>query len=167
MMRRVLNFAVILALAMTLAQPVRAQDLASQIVGVWKLVGFSTKEVASGKSTHPYGEKPSGYYVYTKGGHFFAIQVAQERKAPAAATPTDAERAELHKTMAANAGTYKIEGTTLVTTFEVTWLQSWTGTTQKREIGIAGNMLTSTSAPFKSQLTGNDVVFVATLERVE
>jgi len=144
-----------------------AQDLASQIVGVWKLVSFSTKEVAAGTVAHPLGEKPVGYYIYTKGGRLLALQVAQDRKPPAGANPTDAERVELFKTMAANAGTYSLEGHTLTTTFDVTWNQAWTGTSQKRQIEIAGNKLTVTSAPFKSGLTGKDVIFISTLERVE
>ena len=166
-MKRTLFSAAALVFISMVPTASHAQDLLSQIVGVWKLVSFSTKEVATGAVTHPLGEKPAGYYVYTKGGRLFALQVAQDRKPPAGPNPTDAERIELFKTMAANSGTYKLEGNTLTTTFEVSWNQAWAGTSQKRQIEIAGNKLTITSAPFKSTLTGKEVIFVSTLDRVE
>jgi hypothetical protein len=164
-MKRIIISAV--AGSLLLATSAAAQDLSSQIAGVWKLVSFSTKEVATGALAHPFGEKPSGYYVYTKGGRVFALQVAQDRKRPAGAELTDAERIELFKTMAANAGTYKVEGNTLTSTFDVSWNQGWAGTSQKRQIEISGNKLTITSAPYKSPLTGKEQAFVSILERVE
>jgi hypothetical protein len=166
-MRRSLCSATALALISLVPTASHAQDLSSQIAGVWKLVSFSHKEIETGILGHPFGEKPSGYYIYTKGGRLLALQVAQDRKPPAGSSPTDAERIALFKTMAANAGTYKVDGGTLTTTFEVSWNQAWTGTTQKRQIEITGNKLTITSAPYKSALTGKDVVFVSVLERVE
>ena len=89
-MKRTLLSAAALAFISMMPASSHAQDVASQIVGVWKLVGYSSKEVETGTLNHPLGEKPAGYYIYTKGGRFLALQVAQERKAPAAANPTDA-----------------------------------------------------------------------------
>jgi hypothetical protein len=94
------------------AQPAAAEDPATQLVGVWKLTGFQSKEVATGTITHPFGERPLGYYVYTKGGRFVIMHVAQDRKKPGP-NPTDTERAELLKSMAATAGTYKVEWPTI------------------------------------------------------
>ena len=37
-----------------------AEDLASLLVGVWKLKTFERKEVTSGKSVKSYGDKASG-----------------------------------------------------------------------------------------------------------
>jgi hypothetical protein len=48
-----------------LPEPLAAQDLASSIVGMWKLVSFVRKEVATGKTAATYGEHPSGYAYYT------------------------------------------------------------------------------------------------------
>jgi len=89
------------------------------------------------------------------------------RKAPAGAAATDAERAGLFNTMAAATGTYKVEGNMLAITYTGSWNQSWTATTQKRQIEIVGNKLTLMSAPFKSAQTGQDTVFVVSYERVE
>jgi hypothetical protein len=142
------------------------QDLASQLVGVWKFVSISNKEVATGKVTKPFGEKPIGYVVYTKGGRLIFSVVGDDRAKPAGATATDAERLKLYDTLAVGSGTYKVEGDTLMSTFDSSWNQLWTGTTQKRKIAISGNMLTATSDPFKN-LAGQELVFENVAERVE
>jgi hypothetical protein len=151
----------------SLAQTASAQDLASQIVGAWKWTSHVYKEVATGKTTNVYGDKPSGLMVYTKGGSLVYAVFGDNRKAPASAPATDADRAGLFNTMAAATGTYKVEGNMLAITYNGSWNQSWTGTTQKRQIEIVGNKLTLMSAPFKSAQTGQDTVFVVSYERVE
>jgi Lipocalin-like domain len=166
--KRTLISAMTLALATTLAWPVQSQDLASQLVGVWKYTSLVVKEVAGGNVTKPYGEKPVGYHIYTKGGRLIFALVSDNRKAPAAANATAAERINLYDTLASGTGTFKVEGKdTLVLTYDSSWNEAWTGTTQKRQIEIVGNKLTVTSPPVKSAQTGNDVVVVITLERVE
>ena len=159
--------AVALVSLLTLPQPSAAQDLASQIVGVWKTTSVVTKEVASGKTVHPLGERLSGYYMYSKGGHFMLIIVGADRKAPATANPTDAERIELQKTAAYASGTYKVEGNKTISRFDTSWHQVWTGTERSAMIEISGKKLTLTTAPFKSSFTGLDVVSITTLEKVE
>jgi hypothetical protein len=93
------------------ACPAQAQDLASQIVGVWKYVSVNNKEVATGKMTYPLGEKPNGYIVYTKGGRVIFTVVGDKRPQPAGSGATDAERVGLFNTLSAGSGTYKIEVT--------------------------------------------------------
>ena len=95
------------------------------------------------------------------------LLVGENRKPPASSTITDAERIQLFKTMASASGTYKVEGKDLIQTFSASWNQAWTGTTQKRQFEITGNKLTVTSPPVKSALTGHDIIFVVTYERVE
>jgi hypothetical protein len=165
-MKRILISAIGLAFVLTWAQPAPTQDLASQLVGVWKFTSQSTKEVATGKINHPYGEKPTGHIVYTKGGHVAFVLAGDNRKAPAGATATDAERIALFNTIAAGSGTYKVEGNTLIVTYAASWNQTWTGITQKRQFEIVGNKLTVTSDPTKN-LSGQDIVFVVTYERAE
>jgi hypothetical protein len=57
-------------------------------------------------------------------------------------------------------------GSTISVTYEASWNQTWTGITQKRQFEIVGDKLTVTSAPTKN-LSGQDIVFVVTYERVE
>ena len=60
-MNRTLISAVALAFLLTLQSPAPAQDLASQVVGVWKLSSQLRKEVATGATLASYGEKPIGH----------------------------------------------------------------------------------------------------------
>jgi hypothetical protein len=86
------------AFLLMLPELLAAQDLTSSIVGTWKLTSFARKELATGKTAATYGEHPTGYAYYTKGGHFLIFGVAQDRKKnEKIAAPTDAERVELFK----------------------------------------------------------------------
>ena len=154
------------ALALTFTSPAFADDLASQIVGVWKFVSNYNKVVATGKVSHPFGEKPAGYIVYTKGGRVVFSVVGGDRQKPAGASATDEERVKLFNSLATGSGTYKVEGNTLVVTYDSSWNQMWTGTTQKRTVAISGNKLTMTSAPGKD-IAGQEVIFENVLEKVE
>ena len=166
-MKRTVMSAVALAFLLTGAQPAAAQDLATSIVGAWKLTDLTRKEVATGASVKTYGEKPTGHLVYTKGGRSVWFFVADNRKAPAAANPTDAERSELFKTMAGCSEAYRVEGNKVVVRCDASWNQSWTGVERASTGEIAGRTLTLTSTPFKSPLDGKEVVVITTWERVE
>jgi hypothetical protein len=150
-----------------LPEPLAAQDLASSIVGTWKLTSFARKEVATGKTAATYGEHPSGYAYYTKGGRFLSFAVTQDRKKNEKADPTDAERIELFKSMFAWGGTYKTEGNKVIFNVDIAWVQSWVGTTRTSQVEMASNKLTVTTQPFKSTLDGQDIVVVTTYERTE
>jgi len=159
-MRRTLILAAAIAFLTTFTQPAATQDLASQIVGVWKIVSNHSTEVATGKVNYPFGQNPVGYIVFTKGGREIFTLVGDNRSKPAGAVPTDAERAALFKTLSAGSGSYKVEGNTLIITFDSSWNQNWTGTTQKRKISISGNKLTIIAS-------GQETIFENVLERVE
>ena len=166
-MKRTLLLAVMTAaVGFASARPAQSQDLASQIVGVWKSISNKNTEVATGKITYPFGEKPNGYIVFTKGGRVIFTVVGDNRPQPAGSGATDAERVSLFNTLAAGSGTYKIEGNTGMVTYDSSWHQLWTGTTQKRTYAISGNKLTITSAPTKGA-DGKEVIFENVLERAE
>ena len=166
-MKRALMSAVVFAFFLMSLEPLAAQDLASSIVGTWKLTSFARKEVATGKTAAAYGEHPSGYAYYTKGGHFLIFAVAQDRKKNEKADPTDAERVELFKSMFAWGGTYKTEGNKVIYNVDIAWVQSWVGPTRTYQVEMASNKLTVTTPPFKSTLDGQDIVVVTTYERAE
>ena len=166
-MKRALMSVVAFVFLLMLPEPLAAQDLASSIVGTWKLTSFVRKEVATGKTAATYGEHPSGYAYYTKGGHFLIFAVAQDRKKNEKADPTDAERMELFKSMFAWGGSYKTEGNKVVYNVDVAWVPSWVGTTRTYQVEMASNKLTVTTPPFKSVTDGQDIVVVTTYERAE
>lgn len=165
-MKRTLITAATLALLAALPPAAVAEDLASQIVGMWRYVSFTTTEIASGKVSKPYGEKPTGYIVYTKGGRGMFVLVAENRAKPASAAVTDAEAVGLFRTFAAGSATYKLEGKTLIVTYDTNLNQAQTGTPQKRYIEIVGNKLILTSDALKTS-AGLDVTITGTLEKVE
>jgi hypothetical protein len=166
-MKRTLISAVALAFLLMLPRHAPAQDLASQVVGVWKLSSQVRKEVATGATLNSYGEKPTGHLILTRGGHSTFVVVGTGRKAPASPNLTDAERIELFKTMAFGSGTYKVEGNKFVTHYDTSWHQLWTGRDISSQNEINGKTLTNTSEPFKSSIDGKEVVVVTTWERVE
>ena len=40
----------------------------NQLAGTWRLIEYTDYDTVTGKSTHPYGEHPKGYFTYTKSG---------------------------------------------------------------------------------------------------
>jgi hypothetical protein len=157
-----------MALMLISTQVAPAQDLASSVVGVWKLTSFSTREVTTEKVSKPFGEHPSGYFFFTHGGNVAFFAVGQDRKLPASPAPTDAERAELYKTMiAAFTGTYKVEAGTVTMQVDASWNQAWTGTQQPRNIQIASSQLTVTTPPLKNLISGQEIVVTAIFDRAE
>ena len=75
-----------------------------------------------------YGARPKGVLILTREGRMAAIVTAENRKAGT----SDAERAELHKSMIAYSGKYRVEGKDFVTTVDISWNEAWNGTEQRR-----------------------------------
>ena len=156
------------ALALLLASPAvaAAQDVASQMVGVWKRTANVQKMLATGETTKPEGENPSGMITFSRGGHFMWIYIADGRKSPASLPPTDAERIYLHKTSAFGGGTYKVNGDKVIVLYTASANQSWTGTERTWTVQVSDKVLTVSSAPYKTA-EGKDAIGTATYERLE
>ena len=150
---------------LTFAGPATAEVAASSIVGVWKMISLTTKEVASGKTDQPYGPRPGGYRIFTRGGHVMSLLVSENRKTPAGRYVNNLDRAELFKSLSAWSGTYKLDGNKIVVVADAAWIPSWPG--REYLVEISGNKLTMTTAPFESWRSGQKVVGIAVLERVE
>lgn len=145
-----------------------AQELPSQIIGVWKLRDVTGIEVATGKRIEKaYGEKPIGYFIYTKGGHFLWTITADSRVAPAGSAPTDPERIDLFNTLSFGSGTYIVEGKTVLHRYDSSWHQVWTGNTRSTTAEIVGSKLTMQHAPFNSPISGTEVAGTTTFDRAE
>jgi hypothetical protein len=144
-----------------------AQDATSAIVGVWKVISVETKEVVSGKIVRPFGDQPAGVFVFTRGGRMTGMQYASNRKAAAGANATEAERAALFSSMSSYSGTYRVEGKKLIILVENSSIQSWNGTQRTLNVEFDGTRLAGTSEPFKSVISGLDVVASISWEKVE
>jgi hypothetical protein len=143
------------------------QNLASDIVGVWKVVSIETKEVQSGKITRPLGDQLTGTFTFTRGGNFSGMVFRTDRKPPVAPNATDAERVALFNSLVAYNGTYQTEGDKLVMKIESSHIQAWNGTERVLAIQISGRRLTGRSAPLKAASTGLEVVAENVWERLE
>jgi len=153
--------------ALALAMPTAAQDLASQVVGVWKLKSWESAVVGSEEKYRTFGEKPTGYLIFTKGGRLVNVIFGTDRKPPAGPLATEAESMALLKSLVATTGTYKMEGGKIVLAFDGSANQAMTGTNAIREVTIMGGTMTFKSMPFVSPVTGKTIVFTAILDRVE
>ena len=155
------------ALLLTLPAMAWGQNLASDIVGVWKVVSIETKEVQSGKVTRPLGDQLTGTFAFTRGGNFSGMVFRTDRKPPAAPNATEAERVALFNSLVAYNGTYQTEGDKLVMKIESSHIQAWNGTERVLAIQISGRRLTGRSAPLKAASTGLEVVAENVWERLE
>jgi hypothetical protein len=108
----------------------------SQLQGVWKLITYEIEIQSTGQKDYPMGRNPSGYVIFTPDRDIFLF-TAEGRK-PA---KTEAEHAELLKTMLAYSGTYRLEGDSWITKIDIAWNPEWVGTEQKRSFKIDGDRL--------------------------
>ena len=164
---RALSSVVVLSLLFPTGPALAQGDLATSIAGTWRMVSHMHKEVGSDATSNSYGQKPVGFMTITPGGYAHYFFVADNRKAPASANFTDAERVELFKTMSAGGGTYKVDGKKMTVRYDASWHQMWTGKELSTEVEVSGKVLTLRTAPFKRAADGKDVTVVSTWERVE
>jgi len=106
------------------------------LVGNWKLVSLQVI-FDNGPPQALLGDHPKGYLILTPEGRMMALGTSDTRKPSA----SDAERAELWKSMFAYTGKYRIEGNDFVTVVDVSWNEEWNDTEQRRHYNLEGNKL--------------------------
>ena len=159
-------FLAALCSTLALAGTARAQDIASTVVGVWKIISIETKEVVSGKAVRPLGDVV-GTFTFTNGGRFSGMVFSVNRKAPAAANATEAERVALFNSMVAYNGVYRTDGNKLNLTIDNSHIQSWNSTQRLFTVELSGTRLTGRTAPLKAATTGLDVFAEFIWEKLE
>ena len=90
------------------SSPSEAQDTMTKekLIGPWRLVSF--KATAGDKVSYPLGEHPGGYIEITP-TRYWVMTIDSTRKAPGAATLTDAESVSLMKSQVAYTGKYDVD----------------------------------------------------------
>jgi hypothetical protein len=137
------------------------------LVGTWKLVSaWSTN--SNGEQVPFYGRHPIGFLTYTKEGRMIAIVSDSNR--PALSSEDDlsvpvAERAAAFSSFIAYAGTFRIEGDSVIHHVEISSLQNWVGSDQVRRMKLEGNRLTLW--PPSSMLGGEQRGFELVWERMK
>ena len=138
--------AVCAALLLTLSGPALTQE-AHSLVGTWKLI--SQQAIVEGEAPEEvFGASPKGYLIATREGRIMVLFTAEQRKGGMG----DAERAALHKSMAAITGKYRIDGSTLIISVDASWNETWNGTEQRRQVRFEGDRMIVDTAPGPSIL---------------
>jgi hypothetical protein len=140
---------------------------ADSVVGTWRLVSWVEEETES-KAVHKnFGDNPLGLLTYTADGRMMIMFTEPTRKAAAAPKATDAEAAQLYRTMVAYSGAYSVEGDKVTNKIEVSWNQVWNGTSQQRIVEVKDNHLTIKTPPFVSPFLNKQIVATLVWERVK
>ena len=84
------------------------------LIGTWKLLSHQMI-VENGEPISFFGQHPRGYLVLTPEGRMIGILTSDSRKPGL----EDAARAELHRSMIAYSGRYRVESDQFVTTVDV------------------------------------------------
>ena len=93
---------------------------------------------------------------------------AGELRPPASVSYTDAERADVHRAIVgAYAGTYTVEGNTVVYHVLTSWRPEWIGRDQIRYFETNGTNLKIKTTPVTFTRTGQSIVATLTFDRVE
>lgn len=119
-----------------------------QLCGTWRLVSWTRQIIETGETVAPFGKAPTGFLSYSRDGRMSGCMVSDHRPKPKdLAKISDQERAELFNTVVAYGGTFEVVGNQVVHTVDISWNETWTGTTQRRDFNIDGNRLTITVGP--------------------
>jgi len=112
-------------------------DDSTKLHGIWKLVSFVQEIQETGERRLLFGKNPTGYVIFAPEGRFMTCIEAEGRKAP----QTDEDRANLHKTMFAYTGVYRIEGDKFIVKIDVSWNPALNGTEPVRFFKLEGDRL--------------------------
>jgi hypothetical protein len=137
------------------------------VVGSWRLLSWVQEDVESKAVQTVFGDNPVGVITYTSDGHM-SVFIANPKRRPAGGPlATDAEAADLYRTMVAYSGAYSIDGNKVTHKVEVSWNQAWNGTDQQRLIEIKDNRLTIKSPTMVSPISSKQSINTLVWERMK
>ena len=110
--------------------------LREALIGTWTLVSAVREEIPSGAKTDMFGSTPHGYINYSPDGRMIAIITRRGRKAPADGRGTPGEAEALYRSMLSYAGPYTFDGREVTHHVDISWNESFTGSTQKRFVAL-------------------------------
>jgi hypothetical protein len=152
------------AAILTLSLPVSAAD--DELYGTYRLISTTRTVLDTGQIITFDGE--TGFITYGKDGRMMILAVRGDRpKAESIEKMTDQQRAILHRSMTAYAGTYKFDGTTMEHHIDISWNEVWTGTTQVRTVKKDGDRLIFTTRPAPNPSDGKMAVTTLVWEKLK
>ncbi len=137
------------------------------LVGTWKLVSSTRKDVESGEESRTFGSHPTGFLNYSADGRVMVIMVGDNRKPPGGPVPTEPEMVALFKSALAYAGRYTVEGNQVIHHVEASTDPLRAGTGLVRSFSLDGKVLTLTAAPARYWMDGRVSVLTIVWEKME
>jgi hypothetical protein len=137
--------------------------------GTYRLVSSTQTFVETGEVVDNFGKRPSGFITYGADGRMLVLVVADRNDRPAPASVgaiTDADRADLFRTMVAYAGTYTFNGDAVEHRIDVSWNEAWTGTTLVRAVRRDGERIVFTAPAAPSPADGRMCVMTIVWQRI-
>lgn len=139
------------------------------VIGTWKLLSWISKDAESGVVSNVFGERPSGYLIYTAGGRMTVNLSADGRKPLSGdrfTTPAE-ERAQAFSTNIAYSGTYDIMPEGINHHIEVATFQNWVDTDQFRFTTVVGDRMIVKTPAIKGPPDGRTKVMTLEFLRLE
>ena len=155
------------ALIVAIAAVCSTAQAGDSVVGSWRLVSWVQEDVESKAVQTVFGDNPVGVITYTSDGHMSVFIANPERRPAAGPVATDAEAANLYRTMVAYSGTYTVAGNKVTHKVEVSWNQAWSGTDQQRFIEVKDDRLTIKSPAMVSPRSGKESINTLVWERMK
>ena len=113
-------------------------DDRAKLIGIWKLMSFDAEDQESGERKPYLGDAPpSGYMILSSEGRMMVLIAGGRRESG----QTVEKQATLLRTMMSYTGLYRFEGDKFITSVDVSWNESWTGTDQVRFYTLDGDRL--------------------------
>ena len=134
---RLLVLTAAVALVALWPRPAPAEDLSSQIIGIWKVKSVECID-SDGKECSTPLSKPTRYYVFSRGGRYIN---------------------------GSSSGAYTIEGGKVTITYDEP--TNFPPTVLGRGVSISGNLMTMKSMPVVSKMARSTPVFTVVAEKID
>jgi hypothetical protein len=147
------------------ASPPPAQSDLASVLGTWKLVSVTRRDLATGETGDFFGPNPQGYIHYGDDGRMMVVIVRAGRPKPADTNLTADDARALMKSVVSYAGTWEIQGNEMTHHVDISWNESWSGTAQKRLFRFEGDRLHLDTPPSPDPVDGTQSVRSMVWER--
>jgi hypothetical protein len=158
-----------LVLVLFLGVAVQATIAADSVVGTWQLESWVSTETQTGAVVNVFGAHPTGYLIYTAGGHMSVVLTADGRanlSGDRYNSPTE-ERAQAFSSHAAYSGTYTVTSEGIMHHVKASSFQNWVGTEQFRYVEVKGDTMTVKTPPLKGPPDGKIKVTTLVFKRLD
>jgi hypothetical protein len=141
--------------------------MTERLIGTWTLVSAVREEIPSGEKSYPFGTDPHGFISYGPDGRMIAIITRRGRNAPADGRGTPVEAEALYRSMLSYAGPYTFDGREVTHHVDISWNESFTGSTQKRFVALDGDVLKLSTPQSLDPIDGKLSVRTMTWKKVK